>query len=143
MKKIIIFIIIVIAIVACVGYVYVNYRAQYKDSLRTNREYEQYLNKEVLGSDLATIMNKAVDNNKQNKVEKNKGIYVNNGTNSINIEIKMLDDDNEIYKMEKIYDGGMQNFMTYYGNIKFKCTKLDYHKRTHRVSYMLFEQLPD
>ena len=43
--------------------------------------------------------------------------------------------------MEALYSGGMDKFVQYYGEIKFKCTKLEYHKTTSRVKYMLFEQL--
>ena len=74
------------------------------------------------------------------EVEKNnKGIYQNNDKNSINIEIKMLDDDT-IYKMEKFYNSGIQNFINYYGKIKFKCVDIKYHNSTNQVKYMLFEQ---
>lgn len=92
-------------------------------------------------SDLATIINRAIDNNITNEVEKdNKGIYQNNNTNSINIEIKMLDNDT-IYPMEKLYVGGIEKFINYYSSIKFKCVDIKYHKSTNRVKYMLFEQI--
>lgn len=51
----------------------------------------------------------------------------------------MLDDDS-VYKMEKFYNDGIKNFITYYGNIKFKCTDIKYHSATNQVKYMLFEQ---
>lgn len=141
MKKMIVFLVIVVAIVAGFSYVYINYKAEYNLAMKTNKKFEDYLNKEVYGSDLATLINNAVDSNEKNKVQKNnKGIYIDNNTNSINIEIKMKDDDSTIYKMEKIYNGGISNFINYYSNIKFKCTKIEYHNSTHRVKYMLFEQ---
>ena len=65
---------------------------------------------------------------------------LNNNKNSINIEIKMSDNDS-IYQMETFYKSGMQNFLNYYGNIKFKCTDIKYHKTTNKVKYMLFEQI--
>lgn len=144
MKKIIIFIIIVIVIVSGIYYIYVNYRAQYNSALKINKDYEQYLNREIYGSELATIINKTIDSNETNKIQKNnKGIYLNNDLNSINIEIKMKDDNNTIYQAEKIYNGGIQKFINYYGNIKFKCTRIDYHKATQKVKYMLFEQVDE
>ena len=103
--------------------------------------FEKYLNEEVYGSELATVINRAIDRNEKNEVEKNnKGIYQNNDTNSINIEIKMLDDDT-IYQMETFYRGGIQNFINYYSNIKFKCVDIKYHSSTNQVKYMLFEQI--
>ena len=140
MKKIAIFFIITILIVCAIFAMYISYKANYNMSKKSNLAFEKYLNEEVYGTDLATVINRAVDRNEKNEVTKNnKGIYQNNDENSINIEIKMLDDDS-VYKMEKFYNDGIQNFINYYGNIKFKCTDIKYHCATNQVKYMLFEQ---
>ena len=140
MKKIAIFFIIIILIICTIFAMYISYKANYNISKKSNLSFEKYLNEEVYGSELATVINRAVDRNEKNEVEKNnKGIYQNNDTNSINIEIKMLDDDT-IYQMETFYRGGIQNFINYYNNIKFKCVDIKYHSSTNQVKYMLFEQ---
>ena len=140
MKKIAIFFIITILIVCAIFAMYISYKSNYNMSKKSNLAFEKYLNEEVYGTDLATVINRAVDRNEKNEVTKNnKGIYQNNDENSINIEIKMLDDDS-VYKMEKFYNDGIQNFINYYGNIKFKCTDIKYHSATNQVKYMLFEQ---
>ena len=141
MKKIIIFFVIILIIICGISYLYINYKAEYRNSKKANLEFEKYLNEEVYGTDLATIINRAVDNNQKNQVERNnKGIYINNDKNSISIEIKMIDDDS-IYQMETIYNGGIQNFVNYYSNIKFRCVEIKYHNSTSKVKYMLFEQI--
>ena len=143
MKKIVIFFVIVILIVCGISYLYLNYKAEYNMSKKANLEFEKYLDEEVYGADLATVINRAVDNNEKNEVEKdNKGIYLDNETNSISIEIKMTDNDS-IYKMETIYNGGIQNFINYYNSIKFKCVEIKYHNSTNKVKYMLFEQITE
>lgn len=43
--------------------------------------------------------------------------------------------------MEMFYNAGTEQFVEYYRNIKFKCSKIEYHKNTGRVKYMYFEQL--
>jgi len=140
MKKIAIFFIITILIICTISAMYITYKANYNTSRKANLSFERYLNEEVYGSELATVINRAIDKNEKNEVEKNnKGIYQNNDKNSINIEIKMLDDDT-IYKMEKFYNSGIQNFINYYGKIKFKCVDIKYHNSTNQVKYMLFEQ---
>ena len=140
MKKIAIFFIITILIVCAIFAMYISYKANYNMSKKSNLAFEKYLNEEVYGTDLATVINRAIDRNEKNEVTKNnKGIYQNNDENSINIEIKMLDDDS-VYKMEKFYNVGIQNFINYYGNIKFKCTDIEYHSATNQVKYLLFEQ---
>lgn len=141
MKKLIIFFVIVIIIVSGVAYIYLNYKSEYNSSIKANMEFEKYLNEEVYGADLATIINRAVDKNEKNKISKNnKGIYINDNSNSINIEIKMIDNDT-IYQMETIYNSGIQKFINYYNNIKFKCVEIKYHNSTNKVRYMLFEQV--
>ena len=141
MKKLLIFFAIVVIIVCVVSYVFLNYKANYNTSKKANLEFEYYLNEEIYGTDLSTVINRAIDSNEKNAVEKNnKGIYLNNDKNSISIEVKMNDNDS-IYQMETFYKNGMQNFLNYYGNIKFKCTDIKYHKTTNKVKYMLFEQI--
>ena len=91
MKKIAIFFIIIILIICAIFAMYISYKANYNISKKSNLSFEKYLNQEVYGSELATVINRAIDRNEKNEVEKNnKGIYQNNDTNSINIEIKML-----------------------------------------------------
>lgn len=143
MKKIAIFFTIIIIILCGISYLYLNYKSKYNISKKANLEFEKYLNEGVYGTDLTTIINRAVDNNERNEVEKNnKGIYLNNDTNSISIEIKMTDND-AIYQMETIYNSGIQNFINYYSNIKFKCIEIKYHNSSNKVKYMLFEQITE
>ena len=143
MKKIVIFFLIIIIIICGISYLYLNYKAEYKISKKANLEFEKYLNEEVYGIDLATVINRAIDNNEKNEVEKNnKAIYLNNNENSISIEIKMIDNDT-IYQMETIYNKEIQNFINYYGKIKFKCVEIKYHNSTNKVKYMLFEQITE
>ena len=143
MKKIAIFFAIIIILVCGISYIYLNYKANYNTSKKANLEFERYLNEEVYGVDLATMINRAIDNNQKNEVQRNnKGIYQNNDTNSISMEIKMIDNDT-IYQMETIYNGGIQNFVNYYGNIQFKCVEIKYHNSTNKVRYLLFEQITE
>ncbi|MCI8470931.1 MAG: hypothetical protein HFJ35_05655 [Clostridia bacterium] len=141
MKKLAIFFLIVIIIVVGISYLYLNYKANYYTAKRENEQFVSYDGQEIYGNELTTIINKAVDNNEKNEIQKdNKGKYINNDNNSIQIEIKMLDND-KIYSMETFYEGGMDKFIQYYSEIKFKCTKIEYHTVTNRVKYMLFEQI--
>ena len=143
MKKIAIFFLIVIIITVGISYMYLNYKANYNTSKKENLQFESYYNEEVYGADLTSVINKAYDNNLTNQVSiDNKCIYEENATKSIEIEIKIIDNDT-IYKMETLYQGGMDNFVQYYGGIEFKCTKIEYHKSTNKVKYMLFEQITE
>lgn len=141
MKKGLIFFAIVAIIITVVLVKYSSYIAE-KNAIKVeNAEYEQYKDKEVYGLDVATMINKIVDKNTKNNIEKDEnGLFVQNDTNSIELEIYMIDNE-KTYKMETIYNGGTNEFVQYYGNIKFKCSKIEYHKNTGKIKYILFEQL--
>ena len=141
MKKIVLFFAMIIIVVCGISYTFLNYKANYNTSKKANLEFENYLNVEVSGIELVTVMNRAIDSNERNEVEKNnKGIYQNNEKDSINIEVKITDNDT-LYQMETFNKNGMQNFLSYYGSVKFKCTSIEYHNTTKKVKYMLFEQI--
>ena len=141
MKKIAIFFGIIVFIVVAMFGLYINYKNNYNTIQNENRQFESYYNEETYGTNLASIINKAIDSNTKNNIEKDQnGKYIENDINSINIDIKMIDND-KTYNMEKIYKGGISTFTSYYSQIKFKCTKIDYHKKTGKIKYMLFEQI--
>lgn len=141
MKKIALFFLIIIIIIVGVSYIYLNYKASYNNAKRENMQFESYYNKEIYGTELTTIINKAIDSNDNNEISKDeKGKYIDNKNNSINIDIKIIDND-KTYQMETLYNGGMDKFIQYYSQIEFKCTKIEHHKYTNRVKYMLFEQM--
>lgn len=141
MKKIIIFLVIVLIIVATIAYMYLNYKATYNQTQIKNSQYESYDGKEIYGTDLATLINKAVDDNTKNNIEKaDTGLYIDNGEDSVRIDIMFTDDDS-VHSMEEIYNSGTSTFMQYYNQIRFKCTRIEHHSKTGRVSYMYFEQI--
>jgi len=141
MKKFIIFLVVILIIIATISYIYLNYKVSYDIAKKENYQFESYYNQEIFGPDVATVINKAVDKNSTNNISKdNKGNFIENDTNSIKIDIKFLDDD-QTHKMEEIFNNGIGTFMQYYSQIKFKCTKIEYHGTTKKVRYMLFEQI--
>ena len=143
MKKIAIFFLVIIIIVVGISYLYLNYKANYYEAKRENNQFESYYNQEFYGAEVVTLINKAIDNNLTNQVARDaQGKYIENDTNSIKIDLKMLDVD-KTYDMETVYAGGMDKFIQYYNEIKFKCTKIDYHASNGKVKYMLIEQITD
>lgn len=142
MKKIIICILSVFLVVICI----VSYSVYQKNENTAqigidNKTYESYYNKEVLGTDIISIINKAIDSNEKNNIKMGKdGNYIDNGKNSIRIEIKFLELD-KVITMERINNVGIEKFWSNYGALSFKCTKIEYHEKTHRVKYMYFEEV--
>lgn len=141
MKKYILLLCIVIIIVSIIGYIYSRYQIQQKDYMNHNKYYENYYEKEITGNDLASIINKALDYNETQRIEKDdNGNYKNNGKTSIIVEVKFKDSD-DIFKTERISKLGINLFIKNYSNIYFKCTKKEYHENTNYIKYMLFEQI--
>ena len=141
MKKYILLLCIVIIIVSIIGYIYSRYQIQQKDYMNHNKYYENYYEKEITGNDLASIINKALDYNETQKIEKDDiGNYKNNGKTSIIVEVRVKDSD-DIFKTERISKLGINLFIKNYSNIYFKCTKKEYHENTNYIKYMLFEQI--
>lgn len=140
-KSILMFLAIIIVISTIIFVKYYSYKSEYNNVLKENAQFEQYKDKEIYGIELGTLINKAIDKNTKNKVEKDdKGVFISNEENSIQIEIYMQDNE-QTYMMEVFYNAGMEQFIQYYGNIKFKCSKTEYHKNTGKIKYLLFEQI--
>lgn len=142
MKKIILILLaIVIIIVSIIGIKYYSYMTERSILIKENAEFEQFKDKEIYGIDLATLINKTIDKNERSKIAKDEnGNFISNNQNSIQIEIYIVDNE-KTYKMESFYNVGIEKFIQYYGNIKFKCSKIEYHEKTGRIKYILFEQV--
>lgn len=110
-----------------------------------NAEYEQYEDKEIFGTEVASVINKAVNENIKNEVAQDeKGFYIANETNSIKVEIKLINEDKlQTYQMETIRKVGTSGFVKNFNLILFKCTSIEYHKQTGRVSKIVFEQIEE
>ena len=140
MKKLAIIFLIGVILIVGISYMYLNYKANYNEARKTNYQFESYYEKEFYGADVVTLINKAYDNNLTSGVERDKnGIFIENDTNSIKIDVKIIDNDT-LYNMETLYIGGMDKFVQNYNGIKFKCTKIEYHQN-RKIKYMLIEQI--
>lgn len=136
---VLLFIIIVFSIYALV----INNRVQKSTLENYNREYEEYLNKTINGTELATLINKVTNINEKNKIEKDKNNhYIEDKENSIKIEITMLLTE-KTYPMEEIYNKNTAEFVKHFSLEKFECTNIEYHIKTGKVSRMLFQQVEE
>ena len=132
-----IFIIILIFIVSLLY----NYNIAVKKLQSFNSEYETYYERTILGTDLATLLNKVADYNEQNNVPKDSNNrYYMETDNSIFLEIKFLEKE-ETVKMEDILSQTMENFIKYYASSSFKCTSIEYHEENKQVKSLYFEEV--
>lgn len=142
MKKsfLIITAIILIIIFIVLGYIF-EAQAKQNQAISYNKQYESYLGKEIYGAEIATIINKVTEQNERNNVAKDEnGYYIDNETNSIKIDLKMITIE-KTYPMELIYKNDITRFVKNFNVILFKCTNIEYHKKTGKVSKLIFEQI--
>ena len=136
-------------LIVCVFVVYfvINYRNMQIDAQANNKEYITYKDKTIVGTTLVSLINKTVDNNEKNNIEKDeKNTYIENDRNSVKIYIYFLDLEKEDkyietpYTMEQIYNNDTDNFIKLYGTSNFYCSNIDYHEKTGNVKSLTFEQ---
>ena len=143
MKKSIFVILTILFIIVIVTSLYIHNAQKLENiAIKHNQQYEEYCNKEILGTELISLINKAIDYNEKNSVEKQENTiyYINNNTNSIQITVKFLDND-KIIKMENIAEKQTENFIKFFATATFKCNDIKYHKQTKNVQSMYFEQI--
>ena len=141
MKKSLILILIII-IVAVVFFVlnYKEYEINQIDLKNFNLTYEEYNKEKLNGLDVVSVMNQATSNNEKYEISKDEnGIYILDDEYSVEIYVTMAIN-NETYKMERLTSGETNsNFIRLFGDVQFKCAKINYHQKTGRVASMEFE----
>ncbi len=131
---------ILLIISATVGYTVYNFRRTQANIAQFNKQYENWYNKKILGTDFISIINKTIDNNEKNDIQKDENnIYIEDNEKSVKIYVKFLESDN-IFDMEAISNNGIENFIQNYAAFSFKCTKIDYHKNGN-VKSLFFEEM--
>ena len=137
-KTIFVILLIFLAIIVCI---YMNYKelvASQNQAQKFNSDFEFYNKESILGTDITTIINKAIDNNEKLNIPKDEdGLYIANNENSIKIYVYMLINETT-YPMERLKASGLNEFARYFGEVEFKCTDVKYHKSTGRIAEMTF-----
>lgn len=124
-------------------YMIYSYRTKSLEAQKTNQQYEEYYNIQILGTELISIINRTIDiNNKNGIVRDENNNFIENEENSIEIYIQFAYK-NEIktVKMEDIEKTGVETFIKVYSTASFKCTKIEYHNKTKNVRSLVFEEI--
>lgn len=143
MKKIAIFLLMILIVVSAISYLYINQKLRYREMQKENAKLDIVEGQEITGQDLVTLINKVIDTNRKNEVSKDKkGNYVDNEENSIQMDISFIDVD-VTYNIERINQGGMSSFLQNYRGIIFKCSEVQFHKSTGKIKYIKVEQITE
>lgn len=142
MKKTVLIIAIPIVIILfSICGLFITQKTTIRNIKKYNSQYEYYINKSIYGTELVTLINKVINENEINKVEKDeKGFFIENNENSIKINIKM-NTNGKTYQMETFYNNDITKFVENFNLVKFRCNKIEYHKKAGRVSKLYFEEI--
>ena len=97
--------------------------------LSLNSEYEKYIGKDLYGIDIVTVINKAVDNNEKNEVQKDENNrYINNKETSIQVELNLISSVDEktgekktvTHPMERLIEVDLNGFISNFNLTIFK-----------------------
>ena len=142
MKKIFIYILtLVIILLAIISINISNKNTENNNIKNFNLQYEVYQNKALQGTDVVTLINKAINNNEKNKVSKDeKGFYIENDETSVKIIVILYNEQDEVQaEMETINKVGIQNFISNFNLIEFKISEIRYNS-LGRVSRIVLVQ---
>ena len=138
MKKALVVILTIFLIIITVLTINIKAKQDDEKSIKEfNQEYEKYLGQQIYGTEVTTIINKAIENNTKYNIPKDdKGMYINDNKYCIKIELNMITVE-KTYQMEQLYKAGLTEFVKNFNVIAFECTSIEYHKETGRISKYL------
>lgn len=138
-KTIFVILLLFLVIMVCIFMNYKEALVTQNQAIKFNSEFEFYNKDRILGTDITTLINKAINNNEKMGIPKNeKNEYIPDEKNSIKLYIHMIINETT-YPMETLNNRGLQDFTKYFGEVEFKCTSVKYHKATGRIAEMTFE----
>ena len=131
---------ILLIILAIVIYYIYNQKAK-NANIEDNKTYTDLLDKEILGTEIGTLINKTVDINEKNGIEKDdKNYYIENDENSIKLSIYFRGIEEPI-KMEKMIEVGINEFLKIFSNKTFRIKNIEYHEKTKNVKHVYLEEI--
>lgn len=144
MKKTLFIIIAIIIIFTSMAIIFINNNINAeKDVAKFNMYFENYLDRNLYGTEVATLIGKAIDNNQRYEVPKDeKGMYISDNKYSIKIHINLVGS-SKTYEMETINKVGIPEFISNFNSMTFKILEMKYHKETKRVSEIYIQEVMD
>lgn len=142
-RKIFILILILLVLSSMATYTVYQYRTQKLEEQKVNKQYAEYYNIELLGTQLISLINKTMDLNEKNEIPKDDlGKYADTQGKAIIIYVKFIyNDETTTISMEDIAKMGTESFIRLYSTENFKCTEVNYYDSTNNVKSLTFEEI--
>lgn len=135
-----------LVIISCVFAKYIEYSSKQNEIQKINKEFLLYKNSDVQINTIVSIMNKAIQENKINKIQQDsKKIFIENETNSIKVylETKSAEDEKVKIPMEELIlneKAGIEKVEYAFSDLSFTMTDIQYHKKSGQVRSITFTQ---
>ncbi len=144
MKKPLIVLITIFIVVIIIVTVIINTKQDDLKAIKQfNDSFEQYIGKQIYGTEVTTVIGKAIKNNENYNIPKDeKDFYINDNKYCIKVELNMITVE-KTYQMEQLYKAGLTEFVKNFNVITFVCTNIEYHNQTGRISKIVFTQLEE
>ena len=144
MKKsffIVLFALLFITLIAT--YTVYQFRKNEIEKQKVNSQYDVYLDKTIPGTDLISLINKTIDINQKNGVERDSNKrYINNNENLIQIYVEFIyKKETKTLQIEDIEKGGTETFIKNYSIVNLKCTNIEYYQTTNKVKSLTFSEI--
>ncbi len=148
MKKNLLYILIIFIIIIAIILIHISDKNSQRNEIsKFNVQFEQYLGQTIYGTDVLTIINKAIDSNEQNAIKRDENnYYIEDDELSVKVEIILLSKNEEgkiiekTVTMESLEQRGLSDFITNFNLTPFECNDIQYNSQK-RVSKITVKQL--
>lgn len=148
MKRIFLYILVIFIIIIAIVLVHVSDKNTQRNEIsKFNVQFEQYIGQDMYGTDVLTIINKAIDSNENNKIARDENnYYVEDDSLSVKAYIILLskndkgDIEEKTFPMEQLEKAGLDGFLTNFNLTPFELSSIEYNSQK-RVSKIIVKQL--
>lgn len=148
MKKNLIYILVIFIIIIAIVLVHISDKNSKRNEIsQFNVQFEQYLGHTIYGTDVLTIINKAIDSNEENGIKRDENnYYIEDDELSVKVDVILISKNEEgqivekTAPMESLENAGLPGFITNFNLTPFECKNIEYNSQG-RVSKITLKQL--
>ena len=142
MKKTLVLILVVVIVIICIVFAnYIDFSKRKVEIETFNKEFLAYENSNIQINTIITLMNKAIEENRQNGLQQDENqIFQENDTNSIKLYLE-LKSSNAVIPMEELIlnkKAGRERVGLAFSDLLFNITNVEYHQKSGQVKKIVF-----
>lgn len=147
MKKTLVLILVVVIVIICIVFAnYIDFSKRKVEIETFNKEFLAYENSNIQINTIITLMNKAIEENRQNGLQQDENqIFQENDTNSIKLYLE-LKSSNAVIPMEELIlneKARRERVGLAFSDLLFNITNVEYHQKSGQVKKIVFTAIED